>query len=239
VAFTIDISCTDPDGNPLTYLRGNPGNGTVSNQTTVSQASGPSPFLQGPGILRFTYTPRFDYFGSDSIAFLAADGRGGTSNTALLSITVSSAPTPVPPAPVLAQNPPDVLSFSIAPKRFSVGRGSTATTAATGGTFTYSLSAPARVQIEIERQAKGRRSRGRCSRTARRGARCTLYQFKGTLTRNGNAGTNTVPFTGRIGRKPLPRGTYLATITPFDAAGEAGVPQTTTFKIVARSRSRR
>jgi hypothetical protein len=46
-AVVIDLSCTDPDGNPLTYLRGSPGNGTVSNQTTIFQASGLSPFSVG------------------------------------------------------------------------------------------------------------------------------------------------------------------------------------------------
>jgi hypothetical protein len=233
-AVVIDISCTDPDGNPLTYVNGNPGNGTVSGVTTISQASGLSPFLQGPGSLRFTYTPRTNYFGNDTIAFTASDGRGGISNLALLTITISRPPTPTPPV-VLAQNPPDVLSFGFSPKRIAVGGGSTATAAtAAGGAFTFAMSAAGRVQIEIERQSVGHRKRGRCTRSTKRRARCTVFQYKGTLTRNAIAGQNTTPFTGRIGRKALPAGSYLATITPFDAAGEAGVPRTTTFKVVRR-----
>jgi Tol biopolymer transport system component len=233
-AITIDVSCTDPDGNPLTYVHGSPGNGTLSGLTTIPAASGLSPFLQGPGTLRFTYTPRSNYFGSDAIAFLASDERGGTSNVALLTITTSPPPPPTPPAPVLAQNPPEVQSFRFSPRRITVGRQSTATTAA-GGTFTYSLSAPARVRIEIERQSKGRRVRGRCSRSEKRGARCTLFQLKGTLTRQGAAGENTIPFSGRIGRRALTAGSYLATITPLDTTtGEAGVPRTTTFKVIRR-----
>jgi Tol biopolymer transport system component len=229
----IDISCTDPDGNPLTYASGSPGNGTVSGLAAVSQASGLSPYLQGPGLLRFTYTPRNNYFGNDTIAFLASDGRGATSNVALLTITISPPPTPTPPAPLLAQNPPDVLSFGFSPKRITVGRGTTAITAA-GGTFMYAMSAAGRVQIEIERLSKGHRNRGRCTRSAKRGARCTVFQFKGTLTRNGIAGQNSTPFTGRIGRKALSAGSYLATITPFGAAGEGGVPRTTTFKVIRK-----
>jgi dipeptidyl aminopeptidase/acylaminoacyl peptidase len=235
-ATTIDVSCTDPDGNPLGYVHGGPGNGTLSGVTTISAASGISPFLQGSGTLRFTYTPRTDYFGSDAIAFLASDGRGGTSNVALLTVNTSAPPTPIAPAPVLAQNPPDVISFRFSPRRITVARGSTPTAlVAAGGTFSYSLSAPARVRIEIERQSKGRRVRGTCRRSARRGTRCTVFQLKGTLTRNGSAGSNTVPFTGRIGRRALPAGSYVATITPFDATScEAGVPRTTTFEVVRR-----
>jgi Tol biopolymer transport system component len=229
----IDISCTDPDGNPLTYTSGSPGNGTVSGLAAISQSSGLSPFLQGPGLLRLTYTPRNNYFGNDTIAFLASDLRGGTSNVALLTITISPPPTPTPPPAVLAQNPPDVLSFGFSPKRITVGSGTTAITAA-GGTFTWAMSAAGRVQIEIERLSKGHRKRGRCTRSAKRGARCTVFQFKGTLTRNAIAGQNSTPFTGRIGRKALPTGSYLAAITPFDAAGEAGVPKTTTFKVLRK-----
>jgi TolB protein len=208
-AIALQISCTDADGNPLTYLKGNPGNGTVSAVAVVSGANGISPFLRPPGSLSFTYTPNTNFLGNDAIAFTATDNRGGVSPVAFLTIQV-------------AQVIPTVRSFSFTPRTPRVGR---------GGTFVYDLSAAGRVRIEVERQLTGRRVRGVCRTSARRGRRCTAFQFRGNLNKNAAAGTNRTAFTGRFGRRALPVGSYLATITPFDPTGEPGIPRTTTFRV--------
>lgn len=232
--ITVTISCTDPDGNPLGYVIGTPGDGLVTGFNQLPQAGGLSPFLQPPGAARFTYTPKEKFAGNETIAFTATDQRGGVSSLALLTIQVLA------PAPPPRQSIPDVRSFGFSPKAISVDKGSTPVSAAAkGGAFTYDVSADGRVQIEIEKQTKGRSSRGRCKASARRGRRCTLFQFKGTLNRNASAGANRTPFTGRIGSKALAKGTYLATITPFAANGEPGVPRTTTFKVVGGKKKKK
>jgi hypothetical protein len=59
----------------------------------------------------------------------------------------------------------------------------------------------------------------------------------GTLNRAGIAGPNVVPFTGRIGTRPLRPGVYRLKARAVDAAGNAATPRTTRFRIV-RARPR-
>ena len=61
----------DLDGDPLTVTAANAPNGTV-----VINADG-----------TITYTPRLDYFGTDTITYTVSDGKGGTS-TATVTVTV-------------------------------------------------------------------------------------------------------------------------------------------------------
>ena len=208
-AITLGISCTDPDGNPLAYLNGKPGNGSLSGGAVVSGANGISPFLRPPGSLSITYTPATNFLGNDAIAFIATDNRGGAASVAFLTLQV-------------AQVVPTVGTFSFTPRTTRSG---------VGGTFVYNLSAAGRVRIEVERQLKGRRVRGRCRTSAPRGGRCTAFQYRGSLSTTASAGTNSTAFTGRFGRVALPVGSYLATITPFDPTGEPGVPRTATFRV--------
>jgi hypothetical protein len=62
---------------------------------------------------------------------------------------------------------------------------------------------------------------------------CTRLKTSGKLTRrNQPAGTDTVKFSGRIGRRALAPGSYRATITATDAAGNKSKPRTARFRIV-------
>lgn len=217
-AVVVDITCSDPDGNPLTYVTGAPGNGTLTGFAQVPQASGLSPFLQPPGLGRGTYKPNNNFLGADKINFLATDGRGGVTPVTPLDISVVFPP----------QDIPDVRSFSFAPKSVAAGK---------SGTFTYDLSRAGRVEIGVELQGKGRISRGKCKRRARRGKRCNLFTFKGTLTKDSVAGSNTLAFSGKFGSKALAAGSYLATITPFSATNQPGVPRTATFKVTGAKKN--
>jgi streptogramin lyase len=112
---------------------------------------------------------------------------------------------------------------TISRKRFTVGRAATpftiAQAVASGTTFGFALSEPARVSVKIERKARGRRARGRCRAKARTGKRCTLWVSAGrSLARQGLQGPNSIAFSGRLGRKALAAGTYRALITATDAA---------------------
>ncbi|PTL58218.1 calcium-binding protein [Paraconexibacter algicola] len=60
---------------------------------------------------------------------------------------------------------------------------------------------------------------------------CTVTTTAGTLRRTATAGPSTYTFTGRIGRRALPRGSYRLTAVAQDAAGNRSAPIATTFRI--------
>jgi CSLREA domain-containing protein len=126
--------------------------------------------------------------------------------------------------------------------RFAVARKPTPLSAATakrhprGTTFSFTLDIAATVRIAIVSMVAGRRSHGRCVRTSqrlRRQPKCTRKIAVGTLTRTAHAGSNSVPFSGRIGSKALKRGHYEAVFTAVDPAG-ASARHSLRFTVVAR-----
>jgi len=62
---------------------------------------------------------------------------------------------------------------------------------------------------------------------------CARLTEAGTLSRHVAAGRRSVPFTGRIGTKPLQPGRYEATLTERDAAGNLSGSRAVSFTIVA------
>ncbi|MTD44460.1 hypothetical protein GKE82_09190 [Conexibacter sp. W3-3-2] len=93
----------------------------------------------------------------------------------------------------------------------------------------------ATVRRQIARLAAVRRLTG-TARTRRAAAllrqrACTVATTAGTLRRTATAGPSTYTFTGRIGRRALPRGSYRLTAVAQDAAGNRSAPVTTTFRI--------
>jgi hypothetical protein len=139
-------------------------------------------------------------------------------------------PPPPPPAPPARDTvPPNVAGFAVSPNRFPVrGRSS----------FRFRLSERAAARVLIERALAGRRVGRRCvapTRKLRKRARCTRLTRVGTLTyRNRPPGANRIPFSGRIGRRALAGGSYRATITATDAAGNRSRPRRAVFRIVRR-----
>jgi hypothetical protein len=133
-----------------------------------------------------------------------------------------------------------VTGVSVKPARFRVAAGRTALSARRrpvprGTTFAYTLNEPATVKIAIRRKLAGRRRGKRCvkpTRSLRRAKRCTRLGTKGTLTRQGKLGANSVRFTGRIGRRKLAPGRYAALISATDAAGNRSKPVTLGFTIL-------
>jgi hypothetical protein len=106
-----------------------------------------------------------------------------------------------------------------------------------GSAFIYELSGPGAVRIVIRQLRGGRRVGNKCvapTRARRSKPRCTRPVNRGTLTRQGSAGRNTTAFSGKMGKRPMAPGTYLATITAR-AAGtlRASAARTASFVIVS------
>jgi hypothetical protein len=121
--------------------------------------------------------------------------------------------------------------------RFAVGEGPTAISAVGRGTaFRFMLSNAGVVTIRIARARLGRRAGRRClaaTRARRHLPGCTRLAAAGTLSRRLAAGRRSVPFSGRIGRRPLEPGRYRATLTARDTAGNVSHSQMLSFTIVA------
>jgi hypothetical protein len=106
-----------------------------------------------------------------------------------------------------------------------------------GTAFRYQLSEASVVTITIQRRVAGRRKGRRCVKPTRklaRAKRCNRYVTAGTLTRAGAPGDVSVPFSGRIGRRALPLGTFRATLRAKDMANNRSLPAQVVFRIVRR-----
>jgi hypothetical protein len=120
--------------------------------------------------------------------------------------------TPTGPAtPDAPVTPPDfapvITTASLTHRKFSIGRAPRRGTA-----FRLTLSKAATVKIAI------------------RGAK----RATGTLKRASHKGANRIAFSGRIGRRALKPGRYVATITAADASGKRSAPRTLRFTVVKR-----
>ena len=152
---------------------------------------------------------------------------GGPQATESATIAVPAAPVaPVVPPP----QPPEITAASLTNKRFRVGSRSTAISARRapiGTAFRLTLSAAASVQVAITRGAPGLRRGHRClapTAALRRehAKRCIRTLTVVTLTRSREpTGADTIPFSGRIGRRTLPPGAYIAVLGASDAAGRS------------------
>jgi hypothetical protein len=131
---------------------------------------------------------------------------------------------------------PLIGAFRATPSLFALARAATPVAAQVprGTRFRYTLSEPARVTLGIQRARRGRRSGGRCvapSPRLRKAERCIRYSTVGTLRRTGAKGTNSIRFTGRIGKRALRAGRYRAVISATDAAGNHSPLRTASFRI--------
>jgi hypothetical protein len=105
---------------------------------------------------------------------------------------------------------PVLSALSLTHKRFRVRNAATA--------FRFKLSKAARVRVSIARKVKGKR------------------RAAGKLSRAGRAGKNRIAFTGRIGKRALKPGRYVAVVQARDPEGRVSQKRTVRFTIVARPR---
>lgn len=202
----------------------------------------------------------------------AITGAAGDIDTLYVHVLAGACPKPLPddsrpPVTPISDRPgaavkPVVSKASLLRKRFRVGKGATAVTAAVqeaiaeasaskrgkakkkkrkptpaGTAFRFTLNTRANVAIAIERKTRGRKVGKQCRRATRKLRKrkaCVRWVKAGTLKRNGSAaGRRTVAFSGRIGRKALAPGSYRATIKASNSAGTSK-PVTLAFTVVRR-----
>ena len=120
---------------------------------------------------------------------------------------------------VVDRDAPVIGRVTLTRNAFTVSRRATPVAAAAGGTtIRYTLSEPAAVTLRLQRSV-ARRGGGR------------RFVAAGTLRRTGVAGSNKVPFSGRIGRRALRPGAYRVVVKATDAAGNRSASRTVKFKI--------
>jgi hypothetical protein len=238
-AFPFDVAVS-PDGHSVyvTNLSGNSISqydvGAGGALTPKNPATEPTP----PGT---SFPPGIAVRAAPSLPVPPAGGGGTTGGAG----TTSGAGTSVPTAP--AATPPglsEVSAVSVNPGRFRVGRAATAVAAAkkvrgpVGTTFGFSLSEDGRVSLLVQRALNGRTSGRSCvrkTRKNRKGKPCIRYKAAGpTLTRSGVTGPNSVPFSGRIGRRKLEPGKYRVGVSSTNAAG-TGTSQYASFTVLPPS----
>lgn len=104
-----------------------------------------------------------------------------------------------------------------------------------GTTFSYTASEAARVSFQIERKKTGRLVGGKCKpKTAKNKGKkkCPLIKPIGSLTQSGSAGANQLEWNGRLKGKPLPAGSYRATVIATDQAGGRSAAKTVGFRLL-------
>jgi hypothetical protein len=90
-----------------------------------------------------------------------------------------------------------------------------------GTTLRLTVSEPARIRLTVRRRS-GRK----------------LVAVKGSVSRQGRLGRNTVRFTGRIAGKRLAAGRYVLAVVAVDAAGNRSAVVRRSFSILTRPRAR-
>jgi hypothetical protein len=115
-----------------------------------------------------------------------------------------------PGAPGADRTPPRVTRLSVRPRRTRAGRARRAVT------FRFTLSEQATVEVLLARK------------------RARSVRSEATLTWSGRRGRNTRRFRGTAGRRRLPSGRYRATLIARDAAGNASIPRTVSFRMPRR-----
>ena len=148
-------------------------------------------------------------------------------------------PADVPATPAADRVAPVLSAVAITNKKFAVASASTpvAARAKKGTVFSYALSEPSGVTLTLERVTTGRRKGKDCvaaTKKNKKGRKCRRYVKAGAISRTGVLGKNSVPFSGRIGKKALKPGNYRASIVATDAAKNASPARTVAFTVVKK-----
>ena len=182
--------------------------------------------------------------GSYTVTVTARDAAGNVS-TATRTINVTPAPrTPTDQTPTdqipADQTPPVISGLTVTNAQFRTSRVSTAALAAKrkapiGTAFTLNLSERSTVRLAIVGKLQGRQAGKRCVVGRKHGPRCATVVSLGPIVRSGRGpGHVSIPFSGRVGSKTLPPGSYLASFTAVDDAGNSSTPKTVRIAVVAR-----
>jgi hypothetical protein len=114
-------------------------------------------------------------------------------------------------------------------------RGVKAGKAKLGTTFRYRLTESATVRFKIERKLPGRLVKGKCRPQTKSNSgkkKCPLFKLRGSRSQTGKTGANKLKWNGKLKGKPLPPGSYRATVVATDKAGGRSTPKTVGFRVL-------
>jgi PKD repeat protein len=122
---------------------------------------------------------------------------------------------------------PKVLPKKFAPKAKGSKRG--------GTTFRYTVNEVSSVRFKIERKSFGRLVGKKCKRSQGKksgGRKCALFRRVGSRAQKAKVGVNKLKWNGKLKGKPLPAGSYRATVVATDAAGGRSPAKKVGFRIL-------
>ncbi|MEA2613653.1 MAG: hypothetical protein QOI52_1612, partial [Chloroflexota bacterium] len=95
------------------------------------------------------------------------------------------------------------------------------------GQFVFTISGRGSVTLLLQRGVPGHLKNGRCVAGNRRRQGCTKYSTMAKIVRRAaKAGPMAITQPRKVHGRRLPRGRYRVVVTPANAAGHAGKPQT-------------
>jgi hypothetical protein len=215
-AVSVTLNCADADGDAVTRaITSGPSHGRLS---AINNATG-----------TVTYTPAHGFKGADAFTFNATDGVNASAAVAA-SITVSPASLSklrVSPSKVSVAGR-KVKSRCVKPTKKN--NGNKHCRRAIKIRVSYTLGAAATVKFTVQRVTTGRKVNRKCVKQTQKNkkhTKCTrLVSVRGSMSRKTGAGGRAFTFSGKIGGKNLPPGTYKLTATPT-----SGTPKKATFTI--------
>jgi hypothetical protein len=105
-----------------------------------------------------------------------------------------------------------------------------------GGTsFRYSVNEASSVRFKIERKSFGRLVGKKCKRSKGKksgGRKCALFRRVGSRAQKAKPGVNKLRWNGKLKGKPLPAGSYRATVVATDSAGGRSGSKKVGFRIL-------
>ncbi|HKO38130.1 MAG TPA: PKD domain-containing protein [Solirubrobacterales bacterium] len=131
---------------------------------------------------------------------------------------------------------PGLSRLKAAPRKFLPKvRGVKAGKAKLGTSFRYALTESATVRFKIERKLPGRLVKGKCRPQSKANSgkkKCPLLKLRGSRSQAGKAGANKLKWNGKLKGKPLPPGSYRATVVATDKAGGRSSARTVGFRVL-------
>ncbi len=146
-------------------------------------------------------------------------------------------PPPSPPAKavlgILGHLRISPSSFFAAPSGASISKASKKAKKSYGTSVSYSDSQAATTTFTVLSEISGRKQGKSCakpSKANKHGKSCTILKAIGSFAHTDTVGANKFHFSGRLGGKQLPKGSYKLQAVPHNAAGN-GAATSVTFKI--------
>jgi hypothetical protein len=186
-------------------------------------------FGDGSGATGNTATHAYAGPGSYRVRVSAADVNGNsTSATRTVIVTETASVLPDTTAPRITKAKLDRTRIRPAVRGGVLG---TRADRRRGATLSFQASEAGSLAITIERRVSGRRVGKRCSATAKRGTRCTLFRAVATGKTNVAAGAVRRFLNGRKVKGRLARGRYRLGLVLTDAAKNPSPAVTLSFSV--------